>query len=694
MKSKLAVFNGTGVNLYGMAFTVSALESALDQSWDYGVPSCISHDRHRLIAWSKGMSLYLEPGLVRLAGLVYSPEDKKDEEELQKLFQARVRKRLQDAFEPHAEKLYGRLSSFLSGDHYPLMPACATFVDKNLVSRTFPAIYKNIDKNGLIPLTDLNSIGPGVFEIDGLLVFAHPFFRRSLSRHNSLNTPFLSRFQKEAHSYGSDARIALDPDMVGLASSYNEYIELEYWWGPKFNNELGEIDFGVTKHVATEDLKMFHGISATEFWWHNQDEIKTLECEEIRDIPSFGIDKDNYGCRYVHSMLDPAKSIPNHMDGAVRLYDETAMIERLETDIAKSGRKSNYHKLWRIDGEIQISVWKELLNDYFRDNRLVGEYLGAVEDNDHNTPRELITTTYSTSLSKYVPCDMQPTEGIRISVSYHEKSHNENDSISFIPTDYFTNENNRRYYIEYDSTEVAKLLRRNGYEVVVPEDVMLIAFEDMLLNFPLVHHAGENSVGLAQATQDVFLSLLTVWSDKKDDRVISFTMSVAYDDKDVYFSYAGHVNDLLIWFKSKEATLPKSKDMIGQWAEVAASYIDKTFKIKSIDSPPLHNLLQKDGMLVFKRRFLKNEEYRMRYDESSGSLTGDLIIPKEDKNLFNIISSGKLAVACAFWVRDSQCSKCQSSYHLCHCSRYIDEGVIQNMTDARMLGPFWTNRKA
>ena len=47
------------------------------------------------------------------------------------------------------------------------------------------------------------------------------------------------------------------------------------------------------------------------------------------------------------------------------------MIERLETDISKSGKKSNYQKLWRIDGEIEISVWKELLNDYFRDNRLV-----------------------------------------------------------------------------------------------------------------------------------------------------------------------------------------------------------------------------------------------------------------------------------------------------------------------------------
>jgi hypothetical protein len=113
MKCKLAVFNGTGVNRYGMAFTIGSLESALEQSWQYGVPSCISHDLHRPIAWSKGMSLYLEPGLVRLAGLVYSPEDTKDEEELQEIFHARMQARLKDAFEPHADKLYKRLSNFL-----------------------------------------------------------------------------------------------------------------------------------------------------------------------------------------------------------------------------------------------------------------------------------------------------------------------------------------------------------------------------------------------------------------------------------------------------------------------------------------------------------------------------------------------------------------------------------------------------
>jgi hypothetical protein len=693
MISKLATFNGTGVNLNGFACTVGALESALNQSWKYGLPSCISHDLHRLFGWSKGMSLFLEPGLVRLAGLIYFPEEANDEEFLQKIFQAKMCDRIQDSFTPYSQELYQRLSKFLSEKHSPLTTDCASLVDSDLAVRAFPNIFEQQDKDGLIPLSILKPIGPGVYEIDGLLLFAHPFFRRSLSRYNSLNAPFLTRFQDVTQSCKLNSRIALDQDMIGLSHTYKEHIELEYWWGPKFTDELVNIDFGVTRHEADKRQKMFHGISATEFWWHNQNSIKTLECEEIRDMPSFGIDRNSFGCRYVHSMLDPIKFIPNHLDGAIRLYDEASMLERLATDISKSGKKSCYCKLWRIDGEINISVWKQLLNDYFRDNRLVGEYLGGEEENEFNTPQELVSTTYSSPLSKFIPCNMESGDGIRISISYDEKTSPSEHPISFIPTDFINSSEGRSSFLEYDSIELAKLLKRDGFSVNLPNDAILIAFEDMLLNFPRVHHSGKKSVEMAMASQSSFLSLCKAWASRGDNRVISFTISIEYNTKDVYFSFAGHVNDLVKWFESKEAVLPISEDHIGKWAEDAANFIDKSFK-QSIDSPPLHDLLKKDGMLIFERRFLKDNECRVKYDEGTGSLFGDLMISKEDKDLFEAITLSKVKVASAFLVRNSECSKCHTSYHLCNCSKFIDEGVFQKMTGVSMLGLFWTNRKA
>ena len=88
-----------------------------------------------------------------------------------------------------------------------------------------------------------------------------------------------------------------------------------------------------------------------------------------------GIGEDKYACRYVHSMIDEETKLPYHLDGAMRIYDEEAFLERIETDISKAGKNTEYVKLWRIDGEIDIVLWKELLNDFYRDNHQVGEYL-------------------------------------------------------------------------------------------------------------------------------------------------------------------------------------------------------------------------------------------------------------------------------------------------------------------------------
>ena len=361
MIQKLAIFNGTSINKYGFLFSVQALESGLQQSWDIGLPSCLSHDMHRPIAWSKALALYCEPGLTRLAGRVFVPENEEDEKEIHDIFQYQQTKRVKEEFQQHSAELHDKLSDVLSQKATGLMPGCAVFIDDGLAEKKFPDVFKKRDKNSLIPLSSLNPVGPGVYEIDGLLLFAHTFFRRSLSRYNSLNAPFLSFLQKLSKDNTLDIKLAIDPDMVGLANTYRDYIELEYWWGPKFSDELSEITVGVTRHEASKDQLLFHGISSTEFWWHNQNEIKTLECEELKDIPSLGVGNNSFGCRYVHSMLSPSTGLPNHIDGAIRIYNDGSMLERLDQDISKSGKGSSYNKIWRVDGEFSISVWKELL---------------------------------------------------------------------------------------------------------------------------------------------------------------------------------------------------------------------------------------------------------------------------------------------------------------------------------------------
>ena len=146
-------------------------------------------------------------------------------------------------------------------------------------------------------------------------------------------------------------------------------MEYQYIRGPIFNEDLKSIPEGVTcnKNIPYDH---YSNIVETQFYWHEQDERRTFECEELCDRESITFDNGKnmiWGCRYVHSMLNPDSGLPNHLDGAVRLYDETQILDRLDntTDISKCGKNSNYVKLWRIDNDFSILLWKELISNFY-----------------------------------------------------------------------------------------------------------------------------------------------------------------------------------------------------------------------------------------------------------------------------------------------------------------------------------------
>jgi hypothetical protein len=46
-------------------------------------------------------------------------------------------------------------------------------------------------------------------------------------------------------------------------------------------------------------------------------------------------------------------------------------------DLKRAGRHTEYTKLWRVDGTIDIGRWKSVIHNHFRDNTLVSEYFGS-----------------------------------------------------------------------------------------------------------------------------------------------------------------------------------------------------------------------------------------------------------------------------------------------------------------------------
>lgn len=686
MDMTIGVFNSDRINRYNMVFPLATLVAALEQRWATGTPNYLGHDRHRLIGWSRPLGIHLQGGLARLTGLCMLSETRDD----QKLLALRAQQFTEMITEahvgPHVAELQRRLGDRLTPSHGWIEAGCAAVVDPGLAVGMFPEIFARRDKDGLVPLSELQELTPGVFEKDGLLIFAHRYFRRALSRHNTLNTPFLKRFSDLPAAL--NPRIALDEDMIGLASTLAPTVELEYWWGPKFTDDLSSLQEGITLHQATDDERILHGLLRTEFWWYRQDDRRTFEAEELPNVPSGGLEATAFGCRFVHSMLD-GQSTPTHMDGAVRLYAEEAMISRIDCNIYEAGRRAGYHKLWRIDGELSVETWKALLSDYFRDNHLVGEYLGAPAP----LSDEVATASAAVSdpLAPFVPYNLSPNDGVHVHVSFHDPLQTESGR-SIRVLDSLTNLKDTLSFIDSGAVELIKLLRRNGESIIVPPNTERVLFTDMMLQIPLIAHTGPDAVVLAGRTLTAVAKLCERLNARGDDRLMSFTLAIDYGDREVWFSVAGHVADLQQWFAAGIPNLPSTTADIVTWLDSVYTLLNRLFP-GDHDSAVLHQLLQPSGMLVFTRRFLDPAVYSFVPDEKKSAIFIQMRLPP-DSDEAAMLQSGRLQVASAHVIRRSSCTLCGKPYWDCPCCKFLDDGVGQIIEEAPVVGAYWTNRKA
>jgi hypothetical protein len=687
MKSTLVVLNGNTVNRQGSRFPVAALVHSLDQSWEFGLPSCISHDSHRPIGWSKGLSIYFEPQRVLLVGLIFIPIADNDNEQIRKLHEIYLSKRItvsENLINDHRDKITGYVSG---GAKYCRLDSLVVF-DKGIAKKIFPDIFSKKDKDGLVPLKYFKQKAPGVFEIDGLLLFAHPYFRRSLSRLNSLNDAFFNVIHDISNGKDVDICLALDEDIIGFADTYLSPIELEYWWGPKFKEDLATIEVGVTRHEANNIQKIYHGISGAEFSFYDRDGIRTFECEELRDIPSFGVSKESFGCRYIHSMVDTNNKLPYHLDGAIRMYTAEEMIARLETNIIKAGKHTEYTKLWRINGLLDIVSWKKVIAHYFRDNHLIGEYLGGIEDSENITPG-LIENDASFKLSNYIPCDIQAGDGIRLSLSYRRVRVGQPTDRALEILDSFTKADGAvTKYLDCETINILKILNKLGERTVLPADITWIAFEDQVHNFPLFVHAGKDALRNATATQNAIFALCSAWAKGGNDRLVSYSIGIVYGKREVILSFAGHVNDIVVWKDRGIVDFPPSEDQIAEWSEKVANKLSDIFH--NSRKTTLETILKASGLLKIERVFLKPEEYSdPTIDKATGAIKATFHVSRE---VADALSSGSLKVAPYNIISKSACSKCGNDFFTCKCIKYIDEEVGEIIKAFEQGGLFWTNR--
>jgi len=414
-------FSGVGltdeINLYGHKFSIEGMYSSYEDIWEEGIPSFLNHDHRKHLGWTKLSGLYLEPHKAYLMNSIMIGESEAERSKLQKLSYQQLYDKRVVSQQSKYDELKEKLGGLLSTESKPCWVNAVSYYDVGIVQRAIPNISASLMK-GLMPLSKINYIQPGVYEKDGWLLFAHQYFRRGLSYLNTLNEPFLDLLQKCDEK--TNPRIALDFNCIGLLGTQSRELEYSYWWGPKFNDDLSKIPYGVTAYKNDHYDGLLSDILQTEFGWYRQDGIQTFECEEVTDIANIEIKgNEKYGCRFTHSMINADTGLPTHLDGAIRAYTTDEMISRLDLDIKHSGRHTEYTKLWRIDGDIEIGLWKSLITNYYRDNMQVGEYFGGVDsklDLRHTRRDNALSAPSVFSLKSFIPVNMDAKDGLRISV--------------------------------------------------------------------------------------------------------------------------------------------------------------------------------------------------------------------------------------------------------------------------------------
>lgn len=409
MRLDYGVFNTDGVNRDKMLLPLSALtesiehhvRSCVDTGAPIGLPLNISHDQCRSVGWSRSTGVLLTRDRSRQLGVFFMPEDEQDRKQVSILVNGYMRRRHSAETAPYVEDLRTRIGDAGEGRLLFLVAEAAAASRPQVAVDLYPQFFDPagglVDKDGLVDyralLSQTDQVSPGVFHerTRGLLLFAHRFFRRSLSHLNLLNAYVLRSFHRVSEAPELTPRLRLDPDLIGHPDSFREPLELEWWRGPKFQDDISAIPSGVSEFKSSRSGRFYSEVDKTQIWWKSPEtrfnppgarEVRTFEVEELIEEASPGLRGEQFGCRYAHAEYDVASRTVSHFDGAIRAYDETAYMARIDVAIDKAGKQADYTKLFRLDGPLAPADWKRVLSDFYRGNRLIPEYLGELEGDD------------------------------------------------------------------------------------------------------------------------------------------------------------------------------------------------------------------------------------------------------------------------------------------------------------------------
>lgn len=690
MLKSLFVLNSDQINKHGSCFAISAME---DMVWDKSteaVPMHLGHDMHRPIGCMVPFGLYFEPKIVRNLGLSLIPETDEENKQILDFKKITAYSNIKEDIDSNNGALHDILKDNLSGNFKYLHSSTLAIIDEGIVNKVFKKLSSLKVKDDLIQIKDLliefdyKFQGVFIHKTLPLCIYADSFFRRSLSRHNCFHYNFLDKFMLFKDNEEVVLKIAIDWDLIGYAPTLLQTMEFDYWFGPKYTDEIDKIEPGLTKHLTNEFERNYYQLSSTEFFWKINKNLREFELEELKESEAPTL-HDFYGCRYIHSIYDTNKSTFVHFDGAIRGYDSDLYFERIDEKMTEFGRRSQYKKLFRMDGKIEINDWKSLITHYMQSNPLIYEYFNAEKPKSElEKPIENISL-----MEELVPQKIDENEGIKLLVSYHEKNNNFSEYTHTVSIyDLIDNGNGNADAIEEDIIEVKKAIERLGKKLFIKKEVLYGNFKDEYWNIPCIFHSldepSEDIIITIQALKNIFNKLI----ERKLNSVISFTLAWNIEEREVRLSCFGHVNDLIKWMNTF-TSIPTKRVEFKSWLENQRTYLNSNYE-QFINRPALKDICQYDGVIYIKRKIVEqifNPKPIMRGE----SLVCQLQIPTDGRNYDGILEN-RIVPIMTYFIKKATCSKTGKSYYDSPYSKFLDDDVHVIIEDIEGLTFHWSDK--
>jgi hypothetical protein len=233
------------------------------------------------------------------------------------------------------------------------------------------------------------------------VIFPNPILRR----HGTSNFVEINNIFKKQLDKGNLVEVRLDPFLSSSKENYLELMEHDFFYGPKFSNDLLEksknfkTTFHFTNYADVDNKSVLrqaitYPIKYTIFrpsWIDKslnqiQYYIEELLLPDKTQFNGNKISTNYYGEKYcaqkfVHFVYDRNEKCFEHIDGAVRIF-KTEEYEKFFNNFESSGYKDydqhipgiDRYKLFKIKGNLTKSDVIEVLRDYFMYNPHIEEY--------------------------------------------------------------------------------------------------------------------------------------------------------------------------------------------------------------------------------------------------------------------------------------------------------------------------------